>query len=135
MKVVNEVIALGGSYSAALDRAEEVGLKFAKATFYNHKSHATSPLLTDADKARKNPVAPQSNRAVLEAIRDMGMKRALENPDSVTVNQALRAASILAEKESKKDSILVVLAKALQGEAPELIEGEFSDVTPKLLET
>lgn len=132
VKVVNEVIAGGGSFSAALDRAQEVGFTFAKGTFYNHKSHATSPLLTDADKARKNPVVPQSNRAVLEAIRDLGMKRALENPESVTVNQALRAASILAEKESKQEHILVVLAKELQGPMPELIEGEYTDVTPRL---
>jgi len=128
VKVVNEVIAGGGSYSAALDRAQEFDFKFAKATFYTHKSHATSPLITDAEAARKNPVVPQSNKAVLEAIRDIGMKKALENPDSVTVNQALRAASILAEKEGKHESVLIVLAKALQGTPPELIEGSWREV-------
>lgn len=126
VKVVNEVIAGGGSYNAALDRAADFDWSFAKGTFLKHKGHATSPLLTDAEKARKNPIVPQSNRAVLEAIRDMGMKKALEDPDSVTVNQALRAASILAEKDSKQDNIIVLLAKQLQGSPPELIEGEYT---------
>jgi hypothetical protein len=131
VKIVNEVIAGGGSFNAALDRASEVGWAFAKGTFFKHKEHATSSLLTDADKARKNPVIPQSNKAVLEAIRDLGMRKALEDPDSVTVNQALRAASILAEKESKQEGVLVVLAKALQGRPPEVIEGEY-EVLPRL---
>lgn len=135
VKVVNEVIAGGGSYTAALERATEFDWKFSKATYYSHKAHATSPLLTDAEKARKSPVVPTSNKAVLEAIRDIGMKKALENPDSVTVNQALRAASILAEKEGRHESVLIVLAKALQGTPPELIEGTWRDVTPPQLET
>lgn len=133
VKIVNEVIAGGGSYTAALDRAEVAGFRFSKGTFYSHKAHAESPLLTDADKARKSPIVPQSNKAVLEAIRDLGMKRAMENPESVTINQALRAASILAEKESKQDHILVVLAKELQGPLNnvEVIEGEYTE-TPLL---
>ena len=133
VKVVNEVIAGGGSYSAALERAEEAGFRFSKGTFFKHKAHATSPLLTDAEKARKNPIVPSSNKAVLEAIRDLGMKKALENPDAVTVSQALRAASILADKEPRQEGILVVLAKELQGRPPEVIEGEFTELP--MLET
>lgn len=130
VKVVNDAIKGGASFSAALEIAQDHGLKFSKATFYSHKSHVTSPLLTDAEAARKNPIVqPQSNKAVLEAIRDLGMRKAMADPDSVTVNQALRAAAILAEKESKQDSILIVLAKALQAPAaPELIEGEYEEV-------
>jgi hypothetical protein len=123
VKVVNEVIAAGGSFPAALERAQDAGFNFSKATFFKHKAHATSTLLTDV---------PKTNRAVLEAIRDLGMQKALENPDSITVNQALRAASILAEKESKQDHILIVLAKRLQQDStPEIIEGEFTEM-PRL---
>lgn len=135
VKVVNEVIKTGGSFTKALYAATEEGFTFAKATFYTHKAHATSPLLTDAETARKKPIVPQSNKAVLEAIRDLGMAKALSDPDSVTVNQALRAASILSEKEGKQDSILVILAKALQtgGISPmvEVIEGSYEEV-PRL---
>jgi hypothetical protein len=135
VKVVNDAIAGGASFPAALERAQEKGFKFSKATFFKHKDHATSPILTDAENARKKSIVPKNNRAVLEAIRDLGMQKALENPESVTVNQALRAASILAEKESRQDHILIVLAKALQQEGPpvEVIEGEFTEL-PRLEE-
>ena len=132
VKALNEVIKAGGSYSAALDEMAQYDWRFAKATFYTHRDHSTSALVTDAEKARKNPVVPQSNKAVLEAIRDLGMAKALADPDSVTVNQALRAASILAEKESRTEGVLVILAKALQGPptpaTPEIIEGEYREM-------
>jgi hypothetical protein len=132
VKVVNEVIAAGGSFPAALERAQDAGFNFSKATFFKHKAHASSTLLTDAEASRKKLAVPKTNRAVLEAIRDLGMQKALENPDSITVNQALRAASILAEKESKQDHILIVLAKRLQQDStPEIIEGEFTEM-PRL---
>lgn len=131
VKVVNEVIAAGGSWTAALERANDAGFNFSKATFFKHKAHAESPLITDAEKARSRPIVPKNNRAVLEAIRDLGMQKALENPESVTVNQALRAASILAEKESRQDHILVVLAKKLQQGGSDVIEGEYTEL-PRL---
>ena len=135
VKVINDAIKAAASFTAALEIAEDNGFRFAKATFYSHKEHVTSPLLTDAEKARANPVVqPRSNKAVLEAIRDLGMAKAIADPDSVTVNQALRAAAILAEKESKTEGILVVLAKALQGApAQEVIEGSFTEMP--MLET
>ena len=125
---VNEVIKAGGSFTAALEEASTYDWKFAKGTFFTHKAHVTSPLLTAADEARKNPViVPHNNKAVLEAIRDAGFKKIMENPDSITPSQTLRAASILAEKEGKADTIHVVLAKLLQGApATEFIEGEYT---------
>lgn len=134
VKELNAVIKAGASFTAALEEMEKHSWRFSKATFYTHREHSTSALITDAEKARKNPIVPQSNKAVLEAIRDLGMQKALSDPDSVTVNQALRAAAILADKESKQDSIYVVLAKAVQAKPVEIIEGEFTEVTP-LLET
>lgn len=148
---LNKLIKEGKSFGEALDYMSPRGLTFSKATFFGHKKHITSPLLTAVEEAQKNPVIkPTSNRAVLEAIRDIGMKKAMEDPDSVTVNHALRAASILAEKESRHDSVLVVLAKALQGspaaamleqgqpalaletktsDRAEVIEGEYEEAT------
>lgn len=136
VKVVNEVIEAGGSFNEALVIAQENGFTFSKGTFFRHKTHITSALITDAEAARKNPVVlPKSNKAVLEAIRDLGMRKAVTNPESVTVNQALRAASILNEKETKQDSVIVVLAKALQQQhdEPEIpeISGEYHEV-PRL---
>jgi hypothetical protein len=133
VSALNKLIKNGASFGQAIESMAPKGVTFSKATFYGHKGHITSPLLTAVEEARKNPVIkPTSNRAVLEAIRDIGMNKVMEDPDSVTVNHALRAASILAEKESRQDSVLVVLAKALQG-SPEVAVLE--QQSPTMLET
>lgn len=99
-------------------------------TFYSHKKHITHPLVTHAENARKHPVvAPKSTRGVLEAIRDIGMQRALDNPEEVTVDHALRAAAELNRTENKTDSALVILMKAISGQAAEVIEGEFTELS------
>jgi hypothetical protein len=110
---------------------ENHGVSFAKATFLTHKKHVTHPLMTDAEAARAAAPLPRSNRAVLEAIRDIGMQKALDNPDAVKVDHALRAAKILQDAEGKQETLLVLLAKAVQGNPPEIIEGTYTE----LLET
>lgn len=104
----------------------DLGFTFAKQTFLKHKEHRQHPLLTDAEEARKT--VPVSNRAVLEAIRDIGMKKALEDPEAVNVNHALRAAKILQDSEGKQETVLVLLAKAVQGAPPEIITGEYKEI-------
>jgi hypothetical protein len=74
-------------------------------------------------------VGPRNNRAILEAIRDIGMQRALENPEEVKIDHALRAAKILQDAEGKQETVLVLLAKAVQGPVPEIIEGEYRELT------
>lgn len=99
-------------------------------TFYGHKKHVTHPLVTHAKAAQENPVVvPKTNRGVLEAIRDIGMQRAVENPDEVTVDHALRAAAELNKTENKADGALMILIKTISGgQAPEVIEGDWSEV-------
>ena len=132
VKAINNAIKAGLSYNQVKDMLPDPP---AKATFAKHKSHVTSPLITDAEAARKSPVlTPRSNKEVLEAIRDIGLANAMENPDRITTNHALRAAAILSEKEQKTDNVKIILAKLLTGPPPvieaEIIEGDFS-----LLET
>ena len=125
---LNNAIAAGKGYTVVQREMEEYGLSFSKGTFLRHKAHITSPLITAAEEARSNPaILPQSNRAVLEMIRDLGVKKAMENPDDITVNHALRAAKILQDAEGKQEAILVVLAKVVQGEPP-MIEGTYKEI-------
>jgi hypothetical protein len=74
-------------------------------------------------------------------IRELGMRKAIENPEEVTVDHALKAASILQAAEKKGDNILVVLAKAVMAEPPDdivglisqgadVVEGEYEEVSP-----
>ena len=125
---LNNAIKANKGYTICSREMESIGMTFAKRTFLKHKEHLQHPLITDAEKSRRD--APVSNRAVLEAIRDIGMKKALDDPDAVNVNHALRAAKILQDAEGKQETVLVLLAKAVQGPPPELMEGEY-----KVIET
>jgi hypothetical protein len=128
---LNNAIKANKGYTVALrEMADEYGWTFAKRTFLNHKNHITAPLLTAAEAARKEAAhQPQNNRAVLEAIRDIGMRKALENPEEVKIDHALRAAKILQDAEGKQETVMVVMAKAvMQGYVPPTIEGEYTEV-------
>ena len=127
IKRLNKAIEDGWSYNMV---KETFSTPPAKATFFKHKEHVTAPLVTAAEAARAHPVIkPKSNREVLEAIRDIGLQNAMDNPSKVTANHAIRAAGILADKE-KTYNVQIVLAELLQGPPPQLaleetIEGEY----------
>lgn len=106
---------------------------FSRATYYTHREHITSPLIPAAEAARRSPsIVPQTNVGVLEAIRNIGAQRALEHPEEVTVDHALKAASALEARKGGTDNWVILLAKAMQ-ETPlletEVVVGEFRDVT------
>lgn len=130
--LLNNAIKAGKGYTIVSRELEPEGIKMSKVTFLKHRNHITAPLLTEAENARKHSlVGPRNNRAVLEAIRDLGMKRALDNPEEVKIDHALRAAKILQDAEGKQEQILVVLAKSVMGPPPEIIEGEYRELESK----
>lgn len=135
---LNKLIVDGKNAAEAGRLMEPFGLSFNRATFYSHKDHVTHPLLTAVEKSQKNPViVPKSTHAVLEAVRDIGMQRAIENPEEVTVDHALKAAGLLQQAEKKGESFMVVLAKAVQADPMEVAlignndtyEGEYEEVS------
>lgn len=127
--ILNDKIAAGKGFTVALREMDEFGMSFSKTTFLTHKGHITSPLITAVEEARANPViAPKNNRAVLEMIRDLGARKAMENPEEVTVKDALKAASILQQAEGKQENILVILAKAVMQPSLEIIEGDYKEL-------
>lgn len=131
-EAVNKLIAQEKNEAEAKRAIQAIDPEFrwSRQTFYAHKKHVTHPLVTHVKQAAENPVvAPKSTRGVLEAIRDIGMQRAIEHPEEVTVDHALRAASELARGEKKTDDIRIVLAKIIAGgPATEVIEGEFTEI-------
>lgn len=124
--------AFNAARAAEFAKQLDPTFSFTRATWYAHLEHITHPLVTAADAARSAPVlVPKTNTGVLEAIRDIGIKRAVENPDEVTVDHALKAASELNKKQAGTDNVLIVFAKVLSGEQPaETIVGEWSEVGP-----
>ena len=127
VEYLNNAIAAGKGYTKALAEMADLGVTFSKNTFLKHKSHITAPLITEAEAARKNPaIKPQSNRGVLEMIRDIGAQKAIDNPDTINLNHTIRAAKILADMEGKQEAAYIILAKAVQ--PVPLLEGEFREI-------
>jgi hypothetical protein len=105
---------------------------FTRQTWYAHLEHITHPLVTAVEESKRHPVVvPKTNTGVLEAIRDLGIRRAIENPEEVTVDHALKAATELNRKQTSTDEVLIVFAKVLSGEQPaEVIVGEWRELPP-----
>lgn len=132
---VNKLLVDGKNSTAIMTAVEPLGLTFTRKTLGAHKQHITHPLITAAEAAQRRPkIMPKSNQAVLEAIRDIGAARAITNPEEVTVDHAIKAATALQAKESRGDNILVIMAKAVMQDVPEDVQGYLSgetiDVTP-----
>jgi hypothetical protein len=139
---INTLIKQGKNAGEAARAMAAFDVKFDRHTFYKHKPHIEDPMTTAVERARETALAegvPKSTRAVLERIRDLGMANALNNPEEVTVDHALKAASELNKQESKGEGVLIILAKAAMGvaqvESPAYIDGEYTDVAPRLLES
>lgn len=104
--------------------------------FYKHKSdHLTSPLVTAVEKTRRESpkILPKSNSEALEMVRDLGMQSAIDNPESIGVDHALRAISEMEKKSNGPEQFWVMLSRVQGGERPEIIVGEYAEV--KELET
>lgn len=99
--------------------------------FYKHKKdHLTSPLITAVEKTkRESPkILPKSNSEALEMVRDLGMQSAIENPESISVDHALRAISEMEKKSKGPESLWVLLSRVQTGERPEIIMGEYKEL-------
>lgn len=114
----------------------DIDLAWDRSTLYKHRDeHITHPLVTAAKQSQQNPIiVPKSTRAALEAVRDIGVRRAVEHPEEVNVDHALKAMSILQREERGPDNVMVVIAKLIAGSDDEREEiiGEYVDVTPRL---
>lgn len=134
LKQLNDKIKAGWNARQVKDwLVANYGVTFSRQTFYTHKDeHMTRPedrIVSAVEKAqRKELMLPRvsSNEQYLEAIRDIGYQRAVENPEEVTIDHGLKAAQILASQKRGGGDITILLAKVFTGgESPEvIIEGE-----------
>lgn len=113
--------------------AAELDLTFNRQTWYGHVKHVTHPLVTLQKQALANPaVMPKTNTGALEAVRDIAIKRAIDNPEEVTIDHGLKALSILEGRKDKEQPWVVILAKAMTGELPETVPGEWRELPPDI---
>lgn len=120
----------GWNSSEAIEAGEKYGLKFTRLTWYNHVAHLDSAeervakAAQAAGRAGRVPVKT-TNPQFLETIRDLGMARALADPDSVSIDQALKAAQILeAKKEKGQDSLAILVQFTVGAPPPVVIHGQ-----------
>ncbi len=106
--------------------------KFTRQTWYAHLEHITHPLVTAHKRALANPtIVPKTTIGGLELIRDLGLQRAAEHPEEVTIDHGLKALTELNRKQATTDEVLVVIAKVLSGqESAEVIVGEWRELPP-----
>lgn len=105
---------------------------FNRQTFYKHRNEhlasradrmvQASLAIPDGEKIRNT-----TDEDVLRGIRDLGYASALANPESVTVNHALKAIATLTAAKQQPTNVLIVLARALTTPYAE-IEGEYADL-------
>lgn len=112
---------------------DRYGFTFVRQTLYIHKAHITASedkIVSLAKRAQANPVIRNaSNQDFLEAIRDIGFSKAMDNPDIITIDHSLKAVQILEAKKDKASDIILVLAKFVTGLPPAyLVEGEAKEV-------
>ena len=105
-------------------------------TVYKHRPHVAHPqdkLVTAVKRAEQRAVTvpPKSSPDdFLNALVSIGMKRAVENPDDVTLDHALRAATALKQAKSPANQGINILIALMTGNAaPSTMDGEYVDVT------
>lgn len=120
------------------DFAAMNGEKWTRQTWYTHKKHAMTgeQLIVAAAKVQREgaltvrDIKKSSNDEFLGAIRDLGMARALNSPEDVTVADALKSVSIMEGRKEKTGDSINILVSFMTGQPPmHVIEGVAHDVS------
>ena len=138
LKQLDEKLAAGWNARQITDWLQvNYKVSVTRQTIYTHRDyHAKRPedrVVSAVEKAqRKDVMLPRvsSNEQYLEAIRDIGYRRAVDNPDEVTIDHGLKAAQILASQKQGGGNTFILLAKVMTGGGlPEvIIEGESREI-------
>lgn len=119
-KAINEWLVGQGTVSVA------------RRTIYNHRRHVEHPqdrlVNAIAKRAREHGVQPAqtSHEEFLSSLVSLGQQRITDNPEEVTIDHALKAAKIQADKEKKGNTQNVLVQLFTNG--GDTIEGEAREV-------
>jgi hypothetical protein len=120
-----------GEYSRQMSRH---GKPATRQAFYRHKKHLDAPgtdlVALAHDNATPLVIRRSSNSEFLETVRDVGLAKVERDPESVTLEQALKAASILEGRKASHGDQINLLVKVVTGHASSAytIEGEYTEV-------
>lgn len=100
--------------------------RFVRQTFYTHtREHLKSAEDRFVEKAEREiarasrgTVKNASNDDFLQAVIDLGMSKALDAPETVGIDHALKAVSIREARKDRVNSLTLVLAGFITGNKP-----------------
>ena len=108
---------------------------FANRTLYAHRKHIMHPqdrIVSAVEKRRMDhgvQPAKASHEEFLESLVSLGAAKIAEDPDAVTVDQALKAAKIQVDREKKGQTTNVLVQLFTEGAGePTVIEGEVREI-------
>jgi hypothetical protein len=111
--------------------AKQYDFTFNRQVFYKHRGHITSArdkvVQAAAAIPERDKISDYSDDEVLLAIRDIGLRSAMDNPDTVNVGHALKAVQIRLAAKAQPTNVLVLIARAMTTPLDE-IEGSFEDI-------
>ena len=126
---VNKLLSKGQNYTQVTKALEPFDFTFNRQTLYKHRDHSSDPKTTFVKKAqREGAVTTVSNEQFLESIRDAAARNVELSPESVTVDQGIKAATSLMADRTTKDTLAIVLMKVMTGRREEVIEGDWREV-------
>ena len=129
---INAMIRDGKNATQIRDFVTAAGQEpWSRPTIYNHRTHALTPEKQLVKAARQDlQIRQGSNTEFLETVRDIGLAKAVADPESITVDQALKATSILEGRKEKNDSLAILVA-FVTGNKPAgvVIEGEAREIS------
>jgi len=135
---INKLIKLGRKVPQIKTwvKANYDGFDFDRQVLYKHRdehvAHPKDQLVAVSLREQAKVVATEKPKATndefLEAVRDIGFRRAEMYPDEVTVDHALKAASIMANKRDKASNVFLMMAQIVTGPRPQVVEGTFTEV-------
>lgn len=123
----------GWNAAEAIEAGKAYGLVFDRHTWYSHLKHAKDgrkALVQAAEGTRQLTIARTTNQEFLETVRDIGMARALANPETISPSDALKAVQIMEGKKEKGGDALAILVSFVTNAPPavQIIEGTARDV-------
>jgi hypothetical protein len=132
-KEINKRLARGDSANNIIAWARTKEFDLSRPTIYTHKAAITDPKTAFVEEARSsNPTLKRVTPAeFLQTVVDVGALIAAEDPGSISINHALKAAGELEKRTNKQIDVLMFFAEKMQRrlEPPtELIEGEYKEI-------
>jgi hypothetical protein len=118
-------------------REKGIGVSASRPTIYAHRKHVMHPndRIVNAVQRRQaehgSVPATVSEDEFVDAIIALGNRRAVENPDEVTIDHALKAAQLKANAKKKGNEQAVLVNIFTSGPSTEstIVEGEVKTVS------